>query len=84
MCGIIAVVPRPSGRTAPAVDLLARLEDALSNALEAEAGDPASRLDALRRSASSWRRSMRNFEVPSACDGCSMTSIAWSAGPPGR
>ena len=50
MCGIIAVVPRPSGRTAPAVDLLARLEDALSNALEAEAGDPTSRLDALRRS----------------------------------
>jgi glutamine---fructose-6-phosphate transaminase (isomerizing) len=50
MCGIIAVVPRPSGRTAPAVDLLARLEDALSNVLEAEAGDPTSRLDALRRS----------------------------------
>ena len=50
MCGIIAVVPRPSGRTPPAADLLARVEDALSNALEAEASDPTSRLEALRRS----------------------------------
>ena len=50
MCGIIAVVPRPSGRTPPAADLLARVEDALSNALEAEASDPTSRLEGLRRS----------------------------------
>jgi glutamine---fructose-6-phosphate transaminase (isomerizing) len=50
MCGIIAVVPRPSGRIPPGADLLAWVEDALPSALEAEAGDPASRLEGLRRS----------------------------------
>jgi hypothetical protein len=50
MCGIIAVVPRPSGRIPPGADLLAWVEDALPSALKAEAGDPASRLEGLRRS----------------------------------
>ena len=50
MSGIIAVVPRPSGRIPPGADLLAWVEDALPSALEAEAGDPASRLEGLRRS----------------------------------
>jgi transposase len=48
MCGIIAVVPRPSGRTAPVANLLASVENALSNALEAEASVPASRLEGFR------------------------------------
>jgi hypothetical protein len=48
MCGIIAVVPRPSGRTPPVANLLASVENALSNALEAEASVPASRLKAFR------------------------------------
>ena len=50
MCGIIAVVSRPSGRTPPVADLLARVEDALSGASEAEAGVPASRVEGLRGS----------------------------------
>ena len=50
MCGIIAVVPRPSGRTPPAADLHARVEDALSNALEGDASDPTPRLEAFTRS----------------------------------
>jgi hypothetical protein len=50
MCGIIAVVPRPLGRIPPGADLFAWVEDALPRALEAEAGDPASRLEGLRRS----------------------------------
>lgn len=50
MCGIVAVVPRPSDRTPPAADVIAAVEDALSNGLEAEASDPMSRLEGLRRS----------------------------------
>jgi glucosamine--fructose-6-phosphate aminotransferase (isomerizing) len=50
MCGIIAVVPRSTGRTPSSADLLAGVEDALSNALEAEADVPALRLEGLRRS----------------------------------
>jgi glutamine---fructose-6-phosphate transaminase (isomerizing) len=41
---------RPSGRTPLVADLLARVEDALSDSLEAEAGGPTSRLKGLRRS----------------------------------
>ena len=50
MCGIIAVVPRSTGRTPPVADLLADVEDALSDALEAEGAVPALRLEQFRRS----------------------------------
>ena len=49
MCGIICCAPA-LGPNPPAADLLARVEDALSNALEAEASDPTSRPEGLRRS----------------------------------